>query len=147
MSLFILIKYIHYASIFLVVSTLVTELLMIKPIMSREELRKLARIDALYGLGAVLTLIAGLTLWFFVGKPAAFYTGNWTFILKVVLFTLVGVLSIWPTMYFIRERKGEQSDFVTVPAKIRQLIRAEVILVWLIPLLAVLMANGFDLFR
>lgn len=147
MTSFLFVKYLHFASIFLVVSTLVAEVLLVKPTMTRAEIKKLARIDSIYGLGAILTLGAGFVLWFWVGKPATFYSDNVIFWIKIALFTLVGILSIWPTVFFIRQQKGDPKELVSVPVQLRRMIKFEIVIVWILPLLAVLMANGYNLFQ
>jgi len=115
----ILVRYVHFISIFVIVGALASEHLLLKKSMTRNELARLAKIDAAYGLAAITLLIAGLTLWFGnVGKPSAFYSNNWIFITKVVAFTLIGLLSIYPTVFFLRERNGEAKQLVTIPTAI-----------------------------
>jgi len=84
--------------------------------LTRAEIGRLARIDAVYGIAAVTLLIAGLTLWLgSVGKPAVYYTKNWVFHTKLTLFLIVGLLSIYPTIFFIKNRKGNPDEVVVVP--------------------------------
>lgn len=146
MTLFIFIRYLHFIGIFLIVGTLVSEHLLLKPAHSRGELGRLSRIDAIYGLGAVIVLVAGLIMWFGLGKPSEFYTKNWVFHLKVTLFTIVGILSIWPTVYFIKNRKGEPKKMIETPKYLKMIVRIELLLITIIPLLAVLMALGIGRF-
>jgi putative membrane protein len=54
----------------------------------------------------------------------------------------VGLISIIPTVYFIRKSKGEQSVQVAVPPYIRQLVVFQLLLLAVVPLLATMMANG-----
>lgn len=145
MNTYLLIKYLHFLGIFGVVGALATELFLTKPSLSREEVSRLAKIDGAYGVSTMIVLAAGFTLWFAVGKPAAFYSGNWIFISKLVLFGCIGGLSVWPTVFFVKSRNGS-SDTVEVPKSVRVLIRLEVILLMALPLLAVLMANGIGAF-
>jgi len=85
----------------------------------------------------------GLLLWFGEGKPAEYYSSNWIFHLKLGLFTAMAILSIWPTVFFFRHRKGEESEWIEIPARIRLMIRLELVLLLFIPLCATLMARGF----
>lgn len=64
------------------------------------------------------------------------------FWLKVSLFTIVGILSIWPTIFFLKQRKGDEDEQVEMPKMILLIIKIEVVIVFLIPLLAVIMATG-----
>ena len=99
-----------------------------------------------YGIGTVVVMSAGFALWFAIGKPASFYTNNWIFIAKLILFSIVGILSILPTVFFLKNRKDQEEDVVVIPSKIRILIVLECILLVFIPLCAVLMANGIGAF-
>ena len=146
MSAEIFLRYIHFISIFTIVGTLVSEHLLLKKMMSRAEIGRLSRIDAVYGLAALSLLAAGFTLWFGgVGKPTQFYSGNWIFHTKISLFLLVGILSIYPTMFFIRNRKGPADEVIAVPKSIFWLLRFELLLLLIIPFLAGLMAKGIGL--
>ena len=146
MTLEILLRYVHFISIFTIVGTIATEHLLLKKHMSRRELGRLARIDAAYGLAALILLGAGLTLWLTgAGKPAAFYSKNWIFHTKITMFLLVGILSIRPTLFFTRERKGDPEQIVPIPNSLFWMIRLELLLLFVIPFLAGLMAKGIGL--
>jgi putative membrane protein len=147
MTVEILLRYLHFISIFAIVSTIVAEHLLLKKEMARAELSRLARIDAVYGIAALTLLAAGLTLWLGgIGKPAEFYSKNWIFHLKITSFLIVGLLSIYPTVFFIKNRKGNQDESVLVPRVIFWLLRFELTLLLIIPMLAGLMARGVGFF-
>jgi putative membrane protein len=146
MSLEIVLRYLHFISIFAIVSTLVAEHLLLKNQMKRAELSRLARIDAVYGIGSLVLLGAGLTLWLgSIGKPAEFYSNNWIFITKLSLFVCVGLLSIYPTIFFIRNRKGQPDESIKIPQAIFWMLRLELLLIFIIPFLAGLMSKGIGL--
>src|SRR6185295_12439261 len=141
MTLEILLRYIHFISIFAIVGTLVSEHLLLKKSMTRAEIGRVSRIDAVYGLAALTLVIAGLTLWLgSVGKPSWFYSKNWVFHLKITLVAVVGLLSIYPTVFFLRNRKGDPSEAVVIPSSVFMMVRIELVLLLVIPLLAGLMA-------
>lgn len=143
----LLLRYIHFISIFGIVGTLVTEYVLVKPTLTRAELDRLSRIDSVYGLAALTLVAAGLTLWLGgFGKPAEFYTKNWIFLLKLGCFCIIGLLSIYPTIFFLKQRKGDPSEKVNVPAIIFWMLRLEVIMLFVIPLLAGLMSRGVGYF-
>lgn len=146
MNTYLLIQYTHFLGIFCVVGVLFAELVFVRSKLKRSEIKRLFSIDGLYGIGAFMVLAAGLLMWLAVGKPAEFYSQNWIFHTKVTLFMLVGVLSTWPTVFFIKNRKGDGGEIVVIPVQIRLFILIEVILVAIIPLLAVLMASGVGVF-
>lgn len=141
----ILVRYVHFIALFVWIGALTSEHLLLKPQMSRAEIARLARIDAVYGLSAVLVVAAGLTLWFGVGKPADFYSSNWIFHTKVGLAIIVGLLSIYPTVFFIKNRKGQEDEKIDIPSNVKLLIRVQLTLMLIIPLLATLMAKGIGI--
>ncbi len=145
MSAFLIIRYLHFAGILLVSATLFTELILVKPELSRKEIGRIASIDGVYGLSALLVLSAGLLMWFSFGKPSEFYSSNPIFIAKLILFGVVGSLSALPTVYFIKNRKGDPSELVKAPSWLKPIILVELITLFVIPLLAVLMAAGIRL--
>ena len=63
MTLEIFLRYVHFISIFTIFSTLVSEHLLLKKELTRQEIGRLAKIDAVYGIAALALLSAGLTLW------------------------------------------------------------------------------------
>jgi putative membrane protein len=138
----IILRYIHFISVFGIVGTLVSEHLLLKKEMTPAQLTRISRIDSIYGLSALTLLIAGLTLWLGgAGKPSEFYTQNWIFHIKLGLFACAGLLSIYPTVFFIRNRKKQQQSII-VPSSVFWMLRIQLLLVFLIPLLAGLMARG-----
>lgn len=137
-----MVKYLHYLGIFAVVSSLVAEHLLIEDRLSRKAIQRLSVIDAIYGIGALITLGAGFTLWFGVGKPTEFYSSGWIIYTKLGLFGLVGAMSLIPTFYFLKERKGDPEEVVDIPKKMKMIVRIELTLLMIIPLLAAMMAMG-----
>jgi putative membrane protein len=142
----LILRYLHFISIFAIVSTLVAEHLLLKKEMTRSELDRIARIDGVYGIAALTLLGAGLTLWLGeFGKPAVFYTKNWIFLTKLTLYIFIGLFSIYPTVFFLKNRKGKAEELLPIPKIIFWLIRLELLLLFIIPLLAGLMARGIGL--
>ncbi|MDO6705591.1 DUF2214 family protein [Photobacterium sp. 1_MG-2023] len=140
----LLIRYAHFLGIFMLVAVLVAEHLLLKRRLTAEEMHRLARLDAVYGISAVIVLLAGLSLWFLVGKPPEFYSANPVFHAKLTLFAIVAALSVFPTVFFLKHRKTTR-ETVPVPPIIVMLIRLELLLLAVIPLLAVFMARGIGL--
>jgi putative membrane protein len=138
----IILRYVHFISIFTIVGTLVSEHLLLKKEMTPTELDRLSRIDAIYGLAAVTLLGVGLTLWLGgISKPSIYYTQNWIFILKISLFAVIGLLSVYPTIFFIKKRRSVEQK-IKIPSSIFWMLRLELLLLFIIPLLAGLMARG-----
>ena len=95
-------------------------------------------------MSAVAVLFIGLVLWLWVGKPAEFYSTNPVFHVKLGLFLVVFLLSLYPTIFFFKNRKSEE-EVIQVPKAIVTLLRLEIILLVPIPILATLMARGIGL--
>ena len=93
---------------------LLAELIMVKKQMSRKLISAIAAVDVWYGVFSLLVVGIGLTLWFGVGKGVSFYD-NPVLHVKVGIVVIIGILSIWPTVYFIRKRKGDPDEQVSVP--------------------------------
>jgi len=143
MALEIILRYLHFVSIFAIVSSLASEHLLLKKELTRAELTRLSRIDAVYGIAAIILVAAALTLWLGgIGKPAIFYSKNWIFQTKLTLFVIIGLLSIHPTVFFIKNRKGDPEAIVEIPNSVFWTLRIELLLLFIIPLLAGLMAHG-----
>lgn len=140
----LIVRYSHFLAIFVLFSALFAEHLLLKPKVDRATLKKLVILDAIYGASALVVLAMGLILWFGVGKPASFYNTNWILHLKVSLFVLVGLLSIVPTLFFMRQR-SQQTEWVSIPKHLIIIVRVELCLLVVIPLLAVFMAHGIGL--
>lgn len=139
----IIVRYIHFISVFTIVGTLAAEWVLLKKEMLPQEIARIGKIDALYGLSAITLLAAGLTLWFWIGKPAVFYSQNWIFWIKIGLFSTIGILSIYPTVFFIKNgRKSLPNTPIPIPLLVRQLVLVELLLLLLIPICASLMAKG-----
>jgi len=144
----IFLRYIHFISIFAIVGSLVSEHLLLKKSLTRAEVRRISIIDAVYGVAALMLLVAGLTLWLgSFGKPATYYTHNWVFHTKLTCFAAIGILSIYPTVFFIKNRKGDPAEVIAVPKSIFWMLRMELLLLFIIPLLAGLMAHGIGYFE
>ncbi|HOX84338.1 MAG TPA: DUF2214 family protein [Chryseolinea sp.] len=143
----IILRYIHFVSIFAIVGSLVSEHLLLKKELTRAEIKRISTIDAVYGIAALTLLTAGMTLWLGgFGKPSVYYTKNSIFHTKITLFITVGLLSIYPTIFFIKNRKGNPDEMIKIPSSIFWMLRFELLLLFVIPLLAGLMAHGVGFF-
>lgn len=144
----ILIPYLHYIGIMALMGALITEHVILKPGMSKEQIKSLGMVDIIYILSAGIVLITGLLRWFLVDvKGAEFFTKNPLFHIKVTLFVVIVIISIFPTLKFLNWRKAaRQNDNFTLAdndiKKQLMFIRIELLLVAIIPLLAVMIAGG-----
>lgn len=131
--------FLHHVAAFTLVAALVVEFVLIRDELNATTVRRLARADMILGMSAGVLLGVGLLRVFYFEKGAAYYFHSATFIAKLVLFALVALLSIYPTVKFLSWRK--RPDPASVPA-IRRILHLELIGVVLILLFAALMARG-----
>ena len=134
-------RYLHFIGIMSLASTLVMQHLILSSEITHKELKKIAFIDIIYAISALLTFIGGLSLWLWTGKDASFYSANGVFHAKLTLFILVVLLSIYPTIFFRKSLKMS-SEVIKMPKVIIMLIRTQLLLIFIIPFLGVLIARG-----
>ncbi len=143
-----LITYLHYLSFILVGAALFTELLLVKQQLNKVNLSRIVKADAVYGIFSIVLVTTGLIRVFYFGKGSDYYFSNWIFNLKFSLFILVGLLSILPTIQFLKSNKKYKNEpnetQIDLPnyTKIRISVILEFFILLLIPFLAILMANG-----
>ena len=141
---------IHHLCVFGLFVILAAEMTLVRPGISAETVMRVVRIDGLYGILAGLTLVAGGLRVFYGAKGAAFYAHNPVFWIKLGLFLVIGLLSIPPTLNYIRWRKALRSNLNALPdaaamQTTRKLIHIEFGLLFLLPILAAMMARGIGL--
>lgn len=147
MTELVLTRYLHFISMFAFAASLIMEQFVISKSMTRGEIKRFVKLDTAYGISFILMLISGLLLWFVVGKPADFYTRNWIFHTKLTVFVVLSLMTIYPTVFFLRNRKGDDlSTKIEVPTILITLVRLELILLISIPLLASFMSFGIGAF-
>lgn len=139
-----LFRLLHFAAIFSLAGAAIIENMAIKAQISGEDARNLAKVDAVAGISYLLVLLIGLTLWLWVGKPREFYSTNPVFHLKLGLFVLMGILAVAPAMFFRRHRNSEAAS-IDVSRHLRVILKIQLVLLVIIPLLALLMARGVGL--
>lgn len=144
-----LVAYLHYLAMVLIAVFLVAEHRICRPGLAAEQVRRLARIDFLYMLAAALALATGVVRVVWLGKGPAFYLYNPVFYVKIALFAAVGLLSISPTLQYLRwmreQRSGGPAPVPYQIARASLYVRAELVLFLLIPLMATLMARGIGI--
>ena len=92
----------HHLAAFTVAATLIYEFVAYRKGLGIEEARRIQRVDLAYGISAGLVVLVGLLRVFFFEKGANFYTHNPMFWIKMSLFVIIGLLSIYPTIRFIK---------------------------------------------
>ena len=126
---------------------LIYERFSLKPNPSRREAISMIIADIIYGIAGVALLVSGIYRVLKFGQGSEFYTQNPIFWTKIVIFGLVGSLSLYPTITYvlwaIPISKGTlpqvNEDLVS---RLRLIINVELVGFASIPFLATLMARG-----
>ncbi|MEI9888759.1 MAG: DUF2214 family protein [Rhizomicrobium sp.] len=140
----------HHVLIFALAGVLAFELGVVRAGMTAVDVRRVARVDAWYGILAALIIAVGFARAVYAAKGWAYYSVNLFFWAKMATFVLVGLLSILPTVLFIRWRRAlkDEPAFVPAPASVanaRRFLWAEIVLFALIPVFAAAMARGYGM--
>lgn len=110
------------------------------------DVKRLGRIDAAYGLTAVLVIAVGVSRVIWGGKGWAFYEANPFFWGKMAAFAAIGLLSLAPTRTFLRWGRLAKADAAFRPpeAEIRRArlaLRLQMLLVVVVLACAAAMAR------
>lgn len=142
-----ILAYLHFTAIFLLFAFLTTQAILMRAPLDARTVRLLGRVDIGYALSAGLTLLTGMLRLGFGAKGADAHLNNWPVYAKVGLFLAVGLISIKPTLEFIKWRRALDHDPAwqlpaAQQAAMRKIVMLEVHLAALIPVFAVMMARG-----
>jgi putative membrane protein len=135
----------HFLAIFAVLAALVSELTLCKGALDGDAVRRLGGIDRAYFVAAMLAVATGLARAFFGAKGWVFYADNPFFWAKVATFIAIALLSVPPTVAFVRWRKTGTTPYPDETARVRRYITWQTMLLPLLPLFAVLMARGIGI--
>jgi putative membrane protein len=142
-----LLLYVHLFCIITLSALLAGELIIFRKSLPADLLRRLQLIDRWYGSFAGLVILSGLSLLFFGSAGPQFFIHNPVFWMKMVLFVLIALLSIAPTISYLQwnGRKAPDGSIALGDAeygRIRALLIVQVGLFVFIPLCATLMTAG-----
>jgi putative membrane protein len=143
--------YLHYLGFMLAFGALVVESQTLKQELSLEEARRVVIADVVYGLSATVVLITGILRVLYFGKGTDYYLSNPVFYIKIGIFVVVSLLSLYPTFSFvswIRDLRNKKPPSLDLPKvqRLSWLINGELLGFALIPLFAAVLARGIRLF-
>ena len=148
MTLEAILAYLHLLAILTMVVFIASEAALCRiEWLNAAVVERLARVDLIYGIAAVAVLATGVVRTVLGVKGTSWYWTNPLLHVKLTLFIIVGVISIFPTLRYLRWRKTLRATGA-LPAeaevrKTRKLVMAQAHLLALIPLVAVFLARGF----
>jgi putative membrane protein len=148
MTLEAILAYLHFLAILTMVVFISSEAALCRvEWLNKAVVERLARIDMVYGMAAMTVLATGIARTVWGVKGSSWYWTNPLLHLKLTLFIVIGLISIFPTITYLRWRKTLRASG-TLPAeaevrKTRKLVMIQAHLLVLIPLAAVFLARGF----
>ncbi|RZI70505.1 MAG: DUF2214 family protein [Variovorax sp.] len=148
MTLEAILAYLHLLAILTMVVFIASEAALCRvEWLNAAVVERLAKVDLVYGIAAIAVLATGVARTWWGVKGTAWYWTNPLLHVKLTLFIVIGIISIFPTLTYIRWRKAlRASGALPVEAEIRKtrkLVMLQAHLLAVIPLVAVFLARGF----
>jgi len=142
-----LFAFLHFVAVFGIFAVVVLQWQTMSPAPTLAEARRIQLSDRWFGILAVVVLAVGFLRVYHFEKGKAFYGTNPFFQAKLALFLVVGLLSIYPTVRFLKWRAQTKQGLAPVLAAheykaIMTLLRIEVVLLLATAGCASLMARG-----
>ena len=144
------VAYVHYLSFMICFGALIYERVSLKSNPNRQEAISMVIADIIYGIAGIALLVSGIYRVIKFGQGSEFYTENPIFWIKIIVFALVGSLSLYPTITYvlwaIPLSKGNLPKVTeNLVSRLRLIINVELVGFASIPFLATLMARGVGL--
>ena len=136
----------HHLIVFALFAILFAEFVSVRRGMDASAVTRVAAIDAWYGALAGLILVVGFVRAVFAAKGWPYYAHNLFFWAKIGTFAVIGLLSIPPTLAFLRWRRAGALPTDEAVFSVRRYLWTEIALFALLPAFAVAMARGYGEF-
>jgi putative membrane protein len=137
----------HHLIIFALFGVLAVELVLVRRDMSLDVVARITRVDAWYGVLAGAIVVVGFSRAIFAAKGWAYYSHNGFFWAKIITFVLVAILSVPPTIQYLKWRRAGQAPARSEVGRARIFLYAELFLFAFLPIFAAAMARGYGEFR
>jgi putative membrane protein len=147
MTLEAILAFLHFSAILAAVVFISSEAALCRTEwMNERVVERLAAVDRIYGISALAILLTGIARTWWGIKGTSWYWHQWLLHLKLGLFVAVALMSIKPTLMFIRWRRQLAADG-TMPSPeevktARRWVMIQAHIIALIPLAAVFLARG-----
>jgi putative membrane protein len=136
----------HHLLVFGLFGVLCAELIAVRRGLDQAAVARIAAVDLWYGVLAGLIIVVGFARAALAAKGWAYYSHNGFFWAKIGVFGVIGLLSVPPTIAYIRWRRAGTSPTDTQVASVRRFLYLEVALFALLPAFAAAMARGYGEF-
>ena len=144
------VAYIHYLGIILCFGALMFERLILKQNLSKNEAISIILADVIYGIAGLAILITGILRFKYYGQGSEYYTGNPIFWIKISLYIIVGLISLYPTTTYILwaiplSKNKLPAISENLVKRFKLIIMTELVGFAVIPFFATLMSRGIGL--
>jgi len=144
------VAYVHYLGIIICFGALMFERIILKINLSKNETISIIIADLVYGIAGLAILITGILRVKYYGQGGEFYTGNPIFWVKVSLYIVIGLISLYPTITYILwaiplSRNNLPVISENLVKRFRLIITTELVGFVVIPFFATLMSRGIGL--
>ncbi|HEX3397548.1 MAG TPA: DUF2214 family protein [Steroidobacteraceae bacterium] len=136
----------HHLLIFAIFGIICAEFWAVRAGMTSAAVARIASLDLWYGILAMAIVAVGFCRAIFAAKGWAYYSHNAFFWAKLGTFAVIGLLSVPPTLAFLRWRKAALQPSVADIGGVRRYLHLELGLFLLLPAFAAAMARGYGQF-
>jgi putative membrane protein len=136
----------HHLLIFAIFGIICAEFWAVRPGLTSVSIARIGSLDLWYGILAAAVIVVGFCRAIFAAKGWAYYSHNGFFWAKLVTFALIGLLSLPPTVAFIRWRRSGMQPNEAEVGRIRRYLHSELALFVFLPIFAAAMARGYGQF-
>ena len=145
-----LVAYVHYLGIILCFGALIFERIILKINLNKNETISIIIADVIYGIAGLAILITGILRVKYYGQGGEFYTSNPIFWVKVSLYILIGLISLYPTTTYILWAIPLSKNKLPIISenlvkRFKLIILTELVGFAVIPFFATLMSRGIGL--
>ena len=149
-SISALVAYVHYLGIILCFGALTFERIILKINLSKNETISIIIADVIYGIAGLAILITGILRVKYYGQGGEFYTSNPIFWVKVSLYIVIGLISLYPTTTYIYWAIPLSKNKLPIISenlvkRFKLIITTELVGFAIIPFFATLMSRGIGL--
>ena len=142
-----IVAYVHYLGIILCFGSLLYERIILKTDLNKNETISMIIADIIYGISGLAILVTGILRVKYFGQGGEFYTSNPVFWIKVSLYALVGLISLYPTTTYVMWAVPLSKNKLPIISenlvkRFNLIITTELVGFAIIPFFATLMARG-----
>ncbi len=142
-----LVAFAHFLAFFVLTAALVLQLVLIRESPEIDTAKRIQRADRASGLAALLLLLFGFLRVFLFEKGGVYYFDNHFFQIKLGLFAIAGLISIYPTLQYLRWNREIKQGLApnlteSMCRRLKRIVHWQLIMIVGILLCASMMAQG-----